>query len=256
MRFPTLLPLLIPTLLFGQKEFPKVWETKFTVDPKWNAVSPDAAYVIAGDMTEVEMLDGTNGTVLWKYNFKEKHGVKKCENWRTDHESETVEVTTQKTNKDPIETVYLDYRTGQVVNASQVAARTKERKTKAPKNKGPRRTSQSSCYDEASSTTIELGYDAKRIMSAKGGTDLNITLEASGGHTWKANFTGRVVRHLTNDYLPADDGEVILSISCGHGRAFVVTTSQRPAMPAPGPPPGHTGDMELPTTSRKASATS
>jgi outer membrane protein assembly factor BamB len=222
MRFSTLLLLLIPTLLFGQKEFPKVWETKFTVDPKWNAVSPDAAYVIAGDMTEIEMLDGSSGKVLWKYNFKEKHGVKKCEDWTTDHESETVEVTTQKSSKDPIETVFLDYRSGQVVNASQVAARAKEKKTKAPKSKGPRNTSQSSCYDEASSTTIELGYDAKRIMSAKGGTDLNITLEASGGHSWKANFTGRVVRHLTNDYLPADDGDVILSISSGQGRVFVI----------------------------------
>ncbi|MBK6883451.1 MAG: hypothetical protein IPH05_11000 [Flavobacteriales bacterium] len=55
------------------------WEGKFSVDPRWNAVSPDLAYVVAGDMEEIEMLDGTTGKALWKYNFREKHGVKQCE---------------------------------------------------------------------------------------------------------------------------------------------------------------------------------
>jgi outer membrane protein assembly factor BamB len=223
MRLYILSLLLLPTVLLAQQEFPKVWETKFTVDPKWNAVSPDLAYVVAGDMEEIEMLDGATGKALWKYNFKEKHGVKKCEDWATHHENETVEVIIKKGRNDPTETVFLDYRTGNVVGASQLPARKKEKKGPPPaKGLRTRSVNQSTGFDEASNTTIELGYDSKRIISAKGGTDLNITVDASGGHTWSANFTGRVVRHLTNDYLPADDGEVILNVTTGFGKVFVV----------------------------------
>ena len=32
----------------------------------------------------------------------------------------------------------------------------------------------------------------------------------------------RVVRHLTNDYLPAEEGDVILNVTSGHGKVFVV----------------------------------
>lgn len=225
MRRSLLLLLLLPTLAFAQKEFPAVWEGKFSVDPRWNACTADLGFVMGGDMAEIEMLDGATGKSLWVYNFKEKHGVKKCEDWITHHETETVEVIIQKDKNSPTEIVHLDYRTGQVVNASLLPAREKEKKVKGAKptkSMRTRRVNQSSTYDEASNTTIDLGYDAKRIMSAKGGTDLNITVEASGGHSWNANFTGRVVRHLTNDYLPSEEGDVILNVTSGYGKVFVV----------------------------------
>ncbi|MBK9176578.1 MAG: hypothetical protein IPM46_09620 [Flavobacteriales bacterium] len=84
-------------------------------------------------------------------------------------------MTTQKTNKDPIETVYLDHRTGQVVNASQVAARTKE-KDEGLEEQGVRRNAfgVAATMRPAAPPSNSLG-DAKRIASAKGGTDLNIT---------------------------------------------------------------------------------
>src|SRR5690242_14531770 len=120
---------LLPATLSAQKEFPQVWEGKFTVDAKWKVITPDLDYVIGGDLTELEMLDGTTGKPLWTYNIKEKHGVKKCEDWVTHHETETIEVIVQPGGKKdaPRESVFLDYRTGQVVSQAQLAPRLKEK---------------------------------------------------------------------------------------------------------------------------------
>ena len=201
-----------------------MWAGKFSVEARWHGFTDDLAYVVGGDMTEIEMLDGTTGKSLWVYNFKEKDGVKKCEDWETEHETQTILVSIQKKGKDaPIETFHIDYRTGQVVGEAQLTKQTKERpKTPRVKVKRSRRVSQSSCYDEATNTTVDISYDRKLMMNAGKGSDLNITVEASGGKSWTANFTGKVVRHLCSDMLPADDGEVILGVSTGFGKVFVV----------------------------------
>jgi outer membrane protein assembly factor BamB len=222
LRYSVLFMLLVPTLLWAQKEFPMVWEGKFSVDPRWNAVSPDLAYVVAGDMEEIEMLDGTTGKALWKYNFKEKHGVKQCEDWIAHHDTETIEVITQKDKNAPREVNYLDYRTGQVVAESQLAARNRDRGTLKRSGFVPKRINKTEVFDAASATIIKLSYDDKKIKSAMGGTNLNIIVQANGGNSWTSNFTGKVVAHMIYDMLPADDGEVILDVSVGHDRVFVV----------------------------------
>lgn len=223
MRRSLLMLFLLPNLLIAQTEFAKVWETKLSVDPRWTSCTPDLDYVLAIELSELQMLDGITGKSLWTYNIKEKHGVPKFEKCTAHDENETVEVVIQKKGKDASrETYYLDYRTGKVVSASELPARAKEKTTHIPKSMRSRKVNQSSCYDEGSRTVVNVGYDAQRIMSAKGGTELNITVEAAGGYGWKQNFTGRVVRHLTNNYLPAEEGDVILNVSCGHGKVFVV----------------------------------
>ncbi|MBK7113773.1 MAG: hypothetical protein IPH60_15185 [Flavobacteriales bacterium] len=133
----------------GAEGFPMVWEGKFSVDPRWNAVSPDLAYVVAGDMEEIEMLDGITGKALWKYNFKEKHGVKQCEDWIAHHDTETIEVITQKDKNAPREVNYLDYRTGQVVAESQLAARNRDRGTLKRSGFVPKRINKTEVFDAA-----------------------------------------------------------------------------------------------------------
>ena len=96
MKHWILTALLIPSIASAQKEFPKVWETKFNVDVAWKSYTDDLQYVIGGDMSEVEMLDGNTGKSLWTYNFKEKNGVKKCESMKMDDASGTLEVSIQK----------------------------------------------------------------------------------------------------------------------------------------------------------------
>lgn len=220
MKHLMLAALLIPGIATAQKEFPKVWEGKFTVDANWKGFTEDLQYVLGGDLTEVEMLDGNTGKSLWIYNFKEKNGVKKCESWKMDDESGTLEVAVQQKGKDaPLETFHLDYRTGQPVGESELTQR--EAKKKAVKFKS-RRVVQSLTWDEATDTYVHLSYDAKRIMSAMGGTNLDITVRASGGNAWETSFTGKVVRHLNNDMLPAEEGDVILRVTSSHGKVFVI----------------------------------
>jgi len=217
-----LFALSIPLVLSAQKEFPKVWEAKFSVNPEWNAVSPDLAYVVAGDMTEIEMLDGATGKPLWKCNFKERFGVKKCEDWTAYHDSRTIEVITQKDKNAPREVTHLDYRTGEVVAKEQLAARTNEVPQQKRKAMVGKRINHTSCFDDATGTSIAVSYDDKKVKSAMGGTELNIIVSASGKYAWKNEFKGKVVAHMVYDMLPADDGEVILDVSTGHGRVFVV----------------------------------
>ncbi len=215
MKHWMLTALLLPTIACAQKEFPKIWEAKFTVDADWKSCTDDLQYVIGGDMSEVEMLDGNTGKSLWTYNFKEKNGVKKCENMKMDDASGTLEVTLQQNGKDaPLETFHLDFRTGQPVGESELTQREVKIKTRVRR--------QGWCHDEATDTWVETSYDSKLFMNAGGGTKLNITVEASGGNKWKANFTGKVVRHLNNDMLPSSEGQVILSVTSGQGKVFVV----------------------------------
>lgn len=222
MRCTALLPVLLPSLLLAQKEFPKVWEAKFSVNPEWNAVSPDLAHVVAGDMSEIEMLDGSTGKPLWTYNFKEKHGVKKCEDWIAHHDSQTIEVIIQKGKNEPREITHLDYATGQPVATEQMAARTKEAPEQKRKAAVSRHINRVNCFDEASRTTIRVSYADRVVRNAIGGQDMELTVRASGGHSWTATFTGRVVAHLVHDMLPADDGPMILNVTTGQGKVFVV----------------------------------
>ncbi len=221
MRFYFVLISLLPTLLFAQPEFPKVWEGRFSIDAEYKGCSDDLAYLVGGDLTQIEMLDGTTGKSLWTYNFKEKHGVKKCERWRMNDDTGTMQVTIDKGKNGGEQKLDIDFRTGAVVASTQLAARVKEKK--APRNRDrSRRVSRTSAYDEATNTTIDLGYDERTVMGVKRGSDLNLTVEASGGKAWSTNFTGRVISRLTKLYLPSDAGDVLLDVTTGQGKVFVI----------------------------------
>ncbi|MBK7113774.1 MAG: hypothetical protein IPH60_15190 [Flavobacteriales bacterium] len=54
-----------------------------------------------------------------------------------------------------------------------------------------------------------------------GGTNLNIIVQANGGNSWTSNFTGKVVAHMMR-YAARRRWEVIIDVSVGHDRVFVV----------------------------------
>lgn len=221
MRCSSLLSLFLPVLLSAQTEFPTLWASKFTIDAGYKGCSEDLAYLVGGDLTQIEMLDGSTGKSLWVYNFKAKHDVKKCERWAMRDDTGTIRFTIDKGKKGGEEELDLDYRTGQVVASTQLGSRVKEKKAPRKRDRN-KRMSQTSAYDEASNTTIDLDYDTKRVMGVKNGTDLDLTVEASGGKAWSTTFKGRVVSRLTRMYLPSDAGDVMLDVTTGHGKVFVV----------------------------------
>jgi len=221
MRPSLLLPFLFPTLLFAQEEFPALWESKFSIDASYKGCSDDLAYLVGGDLTQLEMLDGATGKSLWVYNFKAKHNVKKCERWAMHDETGTMRFTIDKGKNGGEEVLDLDYRTGAVVASTQLGTRVKEKKAPRKRDRSKRMTG-TSAYDAITNTTIDLDYDEKNVMGVKNGTDLLLTVEASGGKTWSTSFTGRVVSRLTKMYLPADAGDVMLDVTIGHGKVFII----------------------------------
>lgn len=212
-----------PITLNAQKEFPTVWQTEFALASGWNATSPDLEFVIGGDATAVEVLDGATGKQLWGITFKEKYGVKECEDWVANHDTETVDIELKKDKNGPVTTIHLDYRTGAEVGREQLPARTRTKAARTNRSVARgQRIHHSECTDDASGTTISLAYDDKKIKSAMGGTDLTLTVKASGGHDWTASFEGKVVAHMVHDMLPAEEGAVILNVLTGHGKVLVV----------------------------------
>lgn len=222
MRALLFICLTLPTLLIAQQEFPTVWQGKFSVDAEYKRVSDDLAHIVGGDFTEIEMLDGTTGKSLWVHNFKEKNGVKKCERWSMEDGTGTMRVVIDKGKEGGEEELHLDFQTGAVVASAQLAARTKEKeKVKKTKDRS-RRMDHTSAYDAEANVTIDLAYDEKNIMGVKKGSDLLLTVEASGAKQWKTEFTGRVVSRLTKLYLPSSAGDVILDVVIAKGRVYVV----------------------------------
>ncbi|HMU13715.1 MAG: PQQ-binding-like beta-propeller repeat protein [Bacteroidetes bacterium] len=223
MRTILSLLLLCPLSLLAQNEFPTVWQSEFALASGWNATTPDLSYVIGGDASAVEVLDGTTGKQLWGFKFKEKYGVKECEDWTADHDTETVNVELKKEKKGPVTVIHLDYRTGAEVGADQLPARKKVHEAHRSKwSSRGLRVHHSECYDETSGTTISLAYDDKLFKNAMGGRMTNLTVTASGGHAWSTSFEGKVVAHMIHDMLPAAEGPVILNVLTAHGKVLVV----------------------------------
>jgi outer membrane protein assembly factor BamB len=56
------------------------WKSTFPNNPNLLMyANSDGRYIVGSSSTDVSVLDGTNGKLLWKANFQEKLGSKKCE---------------------------------------------------------------------------------------------------------------------------------------------------------------------------------
>ena len=206
----------------GQKEFPKAWETKFSVKAEHVAASPDLAFVAGGDLSAIEMLDGATGRSLWTYDIKEKHGVKKCDDWVARHNTRTVEITLPKDKNSVLGSLHLDYGTGKPVSTEELRDRLFTVAERRSAGFSGRRANRPTTMDAASSTAIELSYATPKVRNAMGGKDMEVTVKATGGHTWSTPINAKVVAHLVYDELPAEEGPMILDVSVSNGRVFVV----------------------------------
>lgn len=217
-----LVALLLPTWAWAQKEFPKAWETKFSVKAQYVAASPDLAFVVGGDLSAIEMLDGATGKSLWTYDFKEKHGLKKCDDWVARHNTRTVQVTLPQDKNSLLGSLHLDYLTGKPISTEELRDRlftVAERRSTAFSG---RRANRPSTVDAATKTSIELSYATPKVRNAMGGKDMEVTVKATGGHTWSTTIVAKVVAHLVHDQLPAEEGPMILDVSVSNNRVFVV----------------------------------
>jgi outer membrane protein assembly factor BamB len=208
--------------LYAQAEFKKEWETKAKVENKWNSCNADLSMVLMGDLESFSMIDGTNGKILWTCVAKEKFGVKEVDNWSFlwAKEGDPVEVIYKKKKEKTTTTVYLDPRTGEV-KSSFTESDLVDKKDKIEKTKG-KTLFADEAYDPNSTTWVEVGYDDKKVKSAAGGTDMDLTIIASGGNTWKTKITAKCVRHLCDIMLSSNEPEMMVNVMIAQEKVFVV----------------------------------
>ncbi len=204
--------------VFSQDEFKKEWEVKVSVDPKWNGRNDDLSLVLVGNLKEMEMLDGMSGKTLWKYNVKEKLGVKSVEDWwfLTNVEGEPIKIVYKKPKSSENTTIYLNPKTAEEITVTE-----KEKEVLPAKHKS-KVIFASSAFDVASSTVVMVDYKDRLIKSAMNGTEMEVTIKAVGGYDWSTNIKAKCVSHLCNNLLSIDEPEMMLSVMTASEKVFVI----------------------------------
>lgn len=207
---------------FAQSEFSTVWDTKANVNPEWNAFNDDLSLILVGDLKEIEMIDGTNGKSLWKFNAKEKLGVKSMEDWffLFAKEGDPVEIVYKKPKEENKTSLYLDPRTG-IINNS-ISEKDLKTKNNRPVRSKTKTMFAGSAYDPGSSTFLNINYNDRVLKSAVNGTNMDMEIQAMGGYNWTVNITGKCVRHLCDNLLSSDEPAMMVSLFCSNEKVFVV----------------------------------
>jgi len=219
MKYALMFFFFFPLFLCAQKPFSKVWESKVSVEPKWNDYYDDLSLILQGDLTELEMVDGATGKSLWIITIKEVFGVKSCQTWVLLEDYDVVKITYKKPKSDDQTIEFLEARTGKKTgDPTTIAAPEKGKKVKRVKSKS-RFVFESMGWDEASGTSVSIGYDDKKWRNATGGTVMKMTVSASGGFTWSTSFEGKIVSHLCPELI---EGDVILNLFIAYNKVFVV----------------------------------
>ncbi len=95
----------------AQATFPKVWESKFPFKADYlRYTTLDAAYVIGSTTTEICVLDGANGNLLWRKTFVDLTGVKKSKQQEILDEAGMILLVAEKSGNDVV--FCLDIKTG------------------------------------------------------------------------------------------------------------------------------------------------
>lgn len=199
---------------FSQQEFKKAWEAKTLVSRDFTGFNYDLSKVLAGNFSEIEMLDGTTGKSLWTMKFKEKFGVKKVESWEMlkDYENDPIEIVYQK-SKEELTTVYLNSKTGEVI--SEISEK-KETISNIHYTKYWVKD-----YDPKSKTSVYL--DAKdRLFKNNKGSDFDATIHASGGYNWTSKVKLKIASHIHRVGLPSGEPNLIMRISVMNDKVFII----------------------------------
>jgi outer membrane protein assembly factor BamB len=222
--FITALGLALTQSFISQNEFKKVWETKTSVQNKWNDQNDDFSLILVGDLKDIEMIDGTNGKSLWKFNIKEKLGVKQMEDWffLWAKEGEPVEIVYKKTKEETKTSVYLNPRTGNVESAITESTLKDKPIGNVSYGKKRKKIYTNECYDQNSKTELKLNFKDKLLKNAASGTMTEMTISANGGNNWTTTVKGKCVRHLCDILLSANEPDMMANISVAGEKVFIV----------------------------------
>lgn len=210
---------------FTQKEFSQLYSLKIPVPADYWSPSQDRSHVIAGDLAEICSIDAVAGKVLWTMRFKEKFGVKKCEEWNYLGDIGVLEIIVKGDKKDERRTILVDDKTGQEI--SEEAYRLKKEKpakTKSSRKKGPTWSSKDGVWVEKPAVTLQLAYERPKINSSfQRDKKFGITVSCSGEYSWSTTVQGSFVRSLCDNTagFGQDFGGDFISIQATEDVVFI-----------------------------------
>ncbi len=231
-----LMCLVLSTFFFdvcqAQSEFKKEWETKSSLNPTFRTYNHDLSLVLVGDMKNLEMLDGKTGTAIWKFNVKNALEIKSMVKWLMieNEEGTLVQVIYKKPKADSVSSAFLNAKNGEIISSVTEAMLKPEKKKAAKINS--KSIYGTSCTDEVTNTHVELSFEYKsKMLNAMGGggsavgkgTDILITVKATGGNNWSTVLTAKALRHLCNELLPSGEPDMMMKVIAKEGKVFVIT---------------------------------
>jgi outer membrane protein assembly factor BamB len=195
------------------QDFPLMFKSEFPVDAEWKVINYERTKVLAGDLSEIAMVDAKNGSAIWKVNFKEKFGQKKCNDWSWDEDLQIVKLIFKGDEKGQEKIILLDDQKGSVVEKGT------ERKVKPASGKTMFKT-ELSIPDK--NISLRLSYKRPTIVSANKGRSTKIMVECQGALNWNTEIEGQIVRSLCSSVALRGFGGDFLTLDVINDKVFVI----------------------------------
>lgn len=195
------------------QDFPLVFKGTFPVEAEWKVINEDRSKVLAGDLTEIAMVDTKNGASVWKINFKEKFGQKKCKDWSWDEDMQTVQLIFKGDEKGQEKIILLDETNGNVVEKGTA---------KVIKSASSKSAFKTRLSIPEKNLTLRLSYERPKIVSANKGRSTKIKVECNGALNWNTEIEGQIVRSLCSSVAFAGFGGDFLNLDVINDKVFVI----------------------------------
>lgn len=199
----------------AQPDFPLIFKSEFPVEAKWKIINEDRSKVIAGDLTELAMMDVKNNQVLWKVNFKEKFDQKKCLDWEWEQNFQVVKIVFKGDEKGQEKTILLDENSGNIVEKGTERALkfTTDRKAKVFKTR---------VRTPDKNSTVKLLYKRPTIVGAAKSRTTKITVQCEGSLNWSTEIEGQIIRSLCSSVVFSGFGDDYLDVGIAGNKVFVM----------------------------------
>lgn len=200
---------------FAQQNFPLLFKGELPVNAEWKTINEDRSKVLVGDLKEIAMVDCKNGSTVWKINFKEKFGQKKCDDWSWNEDMQIVKLIFKGEEKGQEKVILIDENSGNVVEkgTERVVKYVIDRKEKVYKTK---------VYVPEKKLTVKLTYKRPTIVSAAKARTTKINVECNGSTKWTTEIEGQIIRSLCSSVAFAGFGGDFLDLSVSGNKVFVM----------------------------------
>lgn len=202
---------------FAQTAIKQDWKAEFPLKIDSRLINDDRTLVLGGNKTELAMMDGVTGKILWQLNYKEKLGQKKANDWNWDKKVKVVWVEVKGDNKKESITSYFKDANGEQISEQAYNQLREEYE------KDIRWVQKNTLIVDEHGTDVWLDYEPKKVVAAGGkGAKSMVTVKANRNYTWSTNIEIRYVRSLCANTVGTRNGKDYIRLAYSHDKIFVI----------------------------------